>query len=113
MIGVRVPDGTLVWFDVDRQVHASGPKAEFWRKRVRTPHKLPDYAAKEAAEAADPGRIVEPALILRRPHSIGEVMEIVRKLCYIDEEGEPEEWVQIPEADRTPANRANDPNAVQ
>ena len=113
MTGAKVPDGTLIWLDVDRKVHAHGPKAEEWRRHVWTQHLLPDYDAKEKFEREHPDCIAEPGSILRRVRTPVEVIDVLRKLCYIDDyfdergkHGGLREYVQIPEDCRTAACRA-------
>ena len=100
MIGCRAPDGTYIWMEPDRSIHAYGPNGFRWAERMRVPHVLPDYVAKAAYETREAmqGRavIAEPLDTMRSIQSFGEMIDVVRRLCEVDGVGEPETHIEVP-----------------
>ena len=94
MLGIRTKDGTYVWMDRGRKIHSSGPQAVAWKLRLAARHPLPDYDGKERHERAAAARgeyvIAEPGDIMRRVRSLGELVDVMRRLS-----SDHEEYVQV------------------
>lgn len=98
MLGARTPDGTYVWYDGDPR--ASGPRADYWQGKLSGSHLLPNFAAKAAFEErmAAQGRavIAEPLDVPRPIQSLGEMLDVLRRLCREQRLAEPIGYVPIP-----------------